>query len=105
LALSITVPKILLPSAAVHSWTAGAIGLMTLAVMTRASLGHTGRDLTATPGIVLIYLAVTFGALARIAAGFGWHPDLMLKIGATGWVLAFGGFCAAFGALLAYDRR
>jgi len=38
------------PTAGIHAWTAGAIGLMTLAVMTRASLGHTGRPLEA--GIV-----------------------------------------------------
>lgn len=105
LALSIAAPDILLPSAAVHGWTAGAVGLMTLAVMTRASLGHTGRDLTATPGIVGIYLAAALGALARIAAGFGWQPDLMLKIGAIGWILAFGGFCVAFGVLLMTARR
>lgn len=42
-------------SAAIHAWTAGAIGTMTLAVMTRATRGHTGRVLTAPPGTVAIY--------------------------------------------------
>src|SRR5262245_29993506 len=41
LGLSILRPDIVLASAATHAWTAGAIGTMTLAVMTRASLGHT----------------------------------------------------------------
>ena len=31
------------PSAGIHAWTGGAIGTMTLAVMSRATLGHTGR--------------------------------------------------------------
>src|SRR5690606_35831248 len=31
---------------ALHAWTTGAVGLMTLAVMTRASLGHSGQPLT-----------------------------------------------------------
>ena len=38
-----------IPAAAgIHAWAGGAIGTMTLAVMTRASLGHTGRALTAS---------------------------------------------------------
>ena len=32
------------PSAGIHAWTGGAIGAMTLAVMSRATLGHTGRQ-------------------------------------------------------------
>jgi uncharacterized protein involved in response to NO len=36
-------PDAIAPSAALHALTAGAVGTMTLAVMTRASLGHTGR--------------------------------------------------------------
>ena len=39
----------LLPgSAGIHAWMAGAAGIMTLAVMTRASLGHTGQPLVAS---------------------------------------------------------
>jgi len=46
----------LLPqTAALHALTAGAISTMTLAVMTRASLGHTGRPLAAGPGTATIY--------------------------------------------------
>ncbi len=41
-----------------HLWMAGAIGLMTLAVMTRATLGHTGQALTAGAGTVAIYMAL-----------------------------------------------
>src|SRR5262249_30759783 len=43
LAASILWPGAIPPSAGIHAWTAGAIGMMTLAVMTRASLGHTGH--------------------------------------------------------------
>ena len=32
-------------TAGIHAWTGGGVGTMTLAVMTRASLGHTGREL------------------------------------------------------------
>ena len=55
-------------SAAIHAFTAGAMATMILAVMTRASLGHTGRELRANAATVAIYLLVTLGALIRVAA-------------------------------------
>jgi len=53
-----------------HAWTVGAVGTLTLAVMTRASLGHTGRELTASAPTRLIYAAILVEALARITASF-----------------------------------
>src|SRR6516225_2268020 len=86
-------------SAALHAWTAGAFGLMTLAVMTRASLGHTGHDLVASMPTQLIYLAALIAALARIAAAFA--PSLLLfHIAAFAWIAAFAGFAAVYGPLL-----
>lgn len=46
---------LVLASAGIHAWTAGAVGTMTLAVMSRASLGHTGRTLTADWATQLVY--------------------------------------------------
>jgi len=105
LGLSILRPDIIPPSGAIHAWTAGAIGTMTLAVMTRASLGHTGRPLTATPAILALYVAVIFAAVARIAAGFGMMREPMLQLSATAWVIAFAGFIVVFGPLLATRRK
>jgi len=86
-------------SAALHAWTAGAFGLMTLAVMTRASLGHTGRDLVASIPTQLIYLAALVAVLARIAAAFA-PSVLLLHLAGFAWVAAFAGFAAAYGPLL-----
>jgi uncharacterized protein involved in response to NO len=55
-------------SAAIHAITAGAMTTMILAVMTRASLGHTARALKASPATVLVYLLVTGGAVLRVSA-------------------------------------
>lgn len=104
LALGIARPDIVAQSGALHGWTAGAIGIMTLAVMTRASLGHTGRPLTATRPIQFIYLAAIVAALARIAAAFGLLREPMLHLSATAWVAAFGGFVIVFGPLLLRRR-
>lgn len=90
-------------TAGIHAWTAGAIGIMTLAVMTRASLGHTGRPLTATAGTQLIYACALVAVLTRIAAAF--NPAMLwLHVSATAWVLAFGGFAVLYGPLLGWNR-
>jgi uncharacterized protein involved in response to NO len=104
LALGIAAPGAIAASGVLHSWTAGAIGLMTLAVMTRASLGHTGRPLTATWPIQLIYAAALVAALARIVAAFGIAREPMLHISATAWVAAFAGFALVYAPLLTRQR-
>jgi uncharacterized protein involved in response to NO len=100
MAATIMRPDLVPQAAAMHAWTAGAIALMTLAVMTRASLGHTGQALTASNIIVAIYLSAAIGAAARILAAFGVAPLPMLTVAAAGWTLAFLGFSLAFGQLL-----
>ncbi len=71
LSAEILMPGVFGMAAAQHLWMGGAIGLMTLAVMTRATLGHTGQELHAGPGTVAIYLALVTAVLARVAAGSG----------------------------------
>ena len=96
---SVLWPAIFPTSAGFHAWMAGAVGLMTLAVMTRASLGHTGQELAATLPTQLIYLCALIAALTRIAAAF--EPSrALLHIAAAAWILAFGGFAIAYGRLL-----
>lgn len=72
-------------SAALHALTAGAIGTMTLAVMTRASLGHTGRAIVADSSVKAIYALVTLGAALRVAAPL--LPDAYIALLATGGTL------------------
>lgn len=92
------------PAAGQHIWMAGAIGLMTLAIMTRASLGHTGRTLTASSATTAIYLALIGSVLARLAYGF-WPGQMGLVHLAAGlWILAFGGFAVAYWPVLVRPR-
>jgi uncharacterized protein involved in response to NO len=104
LPLGIFAPGLVAQTGSLHGWTTGAIGLMTLAVMTRASLGHAGRPLTATHPIQFIYVAALIAALARIVAAFGLLREPMLHLSATAWVLAFGGFVVIYAPLLARRR-
>jgi uncharacterized protein involved in response to NO len=93
------------PTAGIHAWAGGAFGVMTIAVMTRASLGHTGRRLEATFATQAIYAAVVIAALARICAALhsAWSMSL-LHVAAFAWVAAFLGFAAGFGPLLVGAR-
>jgi uncharacterized protein involved in response to NO len=94
------------PGAGIHAWTVGAAGTMTLAVMTRASLGHTGNALAASPVTQAIYAAIVIAALARICASLeaAWSEPL-LYISAFAWLVAFFGFAGSYGRLLAGTQR
>ena len=96
----------LLPhTAALHALTAGAIGTMTLAVMTRASLGHTGRPLAAGPGTTAIYLLVTLAAVLRLFAPLtAAHYLVVLSLAGAAWSGAFGLFVLVYARSLTLPR-
>src|SRR5262249_57495403 len=87
-------------TAGVDAWTAGAIGLMTLAVMTRASLGHTGQPLRAGRATLIIYVAVLAAATARIVAAFSGSITL-LELAGLAWLAAFSCLLFVYGPLFA----
>lgn len=93
-------------SAAIHALTAGAIGTMILAVMTRVARGHTGRDLSADRVTGLIYVLVTLAAAARVAAAFaaGWTMPLLIAAACL-WIAAFGAFTLRYGPMLLLPRE
>lgn len=86
--ISVEVPV----AAAYHALTAGAMGTMIAAVMTRASLGHTGRPLVAGAGTTAIFGLIITGALLRVVSAF-------TEIG-YGTVLGLSGAAWAGGYLL-----
>ena len=89
---------------AVHVLTSGGMGTMTLAVMTRASLGHTGRPRHADRLTVAMYLLVNAGALLRIFAPNTETPTVlthaMLGLSALGWSGAYLLFAVHYGPYL-----
>lgn len=104
LAVAAVVPTVP-PSAGIHALTAGALAGMILAVTTRATLGHSGRALSAGPATTLIYAAVAGAAAARVAAALWPQPGAaLLMVSGTAWLLAFGLFCATYGPMLARAR-
>ena len=94
-------------SAGIHAWMAGGAGVMTLAVMSRATLGHTGQKLTASASTEAIYVAAIIAALARICAVIEpVYSGSLLDLAAFAWAAAFLGFTVFFGpVLISYDKR
>lgn len=106
LGASILLPSDVPGTAAIHALTAGMIGVMTLAVMTRTSRSHTGRERRADLATLLIYLFVNLAALTRTLAPFvssGYTELLVLS--AIFWSLAFGLFALAYGPMLTRSSR
>jgi uncharacterized protein involved in response to NO len=88
-------------SAGIHAWTIGAMATLTLAVMTRATLGHTGRLLSASRATQFIYGSVISAALLRVGAAFdSTDSNLLLHLSALAWILAFVVFAAIYGPML-----
>lgn len=90
----------------IHAFGTGAIGTMILAVMTRASLGHTGRRIVASRTIVSSYYLVTLAALLRVGAPFV-DPRLhgaALIAAALSWIGAFAIFAFVYAPILTTQR-
>jgi uncharacterized protein involved in response to NO len=94
------------PTVALHALTAGAMGAMIIAVMTRVALGHTGRPLSAPPAAAAAYVLVSAGALVRVigplltpnGAAIAWTLSALL------WAGAFAAFLAGYARILVEPR-
>jgi len=90
----------------IHTWSVGTIALMTIAVMTRVTRGHTGQAQVTTPGTFLLFTALLIAVFARLAAvSLPQYTSILLTIAATGWVFAFAGFALIQTPALFLPRR
>jgi uncharacterized protein involved in response to NO len=104
-ALAVLVPGSLGGTAPLHAWTVGAVGLMTLGVMTRATRGHTGRELKASPITVAIYGFMIAAALLRVGAGALPQAYMVLIVAAgAAWTAAFVLFLFEYAPMLLGPR-
>lgn len=100
-ALSIVAPTVVDPLAAVHLWTVGTVGAMTLAVMTRASRGHSGRPLVAGRLEVAIFALVLVGTAARVAAPYADAATAaVLEAAGLAFAAAYLAFAAGYARML-----
>ncbi|KRB30889.1 NnrS family protein [Mesorhizobium sp. Root172] len=102
--LAVVLPETVPSAAGIHAFSVGAVACMTLAVMTRATLGHTGRELRAGIGTCAVFVAIVLAAILRIGAAFVPAEEVLLHMSATLWVVAFLGYAALFGGMLVQPK-
>lgn len=95
------------PLLAVHAWTVGGIGMMTLGMMARVSLGHTGRSIHEPPSWVLpAFVSITLAFLLRVGGPllFPRAYSTWVTLSAVSWVAAFALFVAVYTPILLRPR-
>lgn len=103
---SVLWPHFVPTGSAIHLWTTGAIGIMTLAMMTRVSRGHTGRRLTAPLATQIIFALILLSALIRPAPIFlPEYATVLLEIASYSWICAFAVFLIFYSHSLIIGKK
>lgn len=93
-------------ASATHVLTVGTISAMMLAVMTRATRGHTGRQLTSSVSTNAAYAAILACAIIRpLSAIAPAHLDLIYAVAGLSWLAAFALYIIEYGPMLVGTRR
>jgi len=98
--------SLVLPSLALHAFTLGGIGVLTLGMMARISLGHTGRAMKASNAIAVAFVLINIAALFRVLLPIampGWYETL-IYISTLSWLAAFSLFVFVYGPILTTAR-
>lgn len=90
------------PFLAMHAYTTGGIGVMTLGMMARVALGHTGRPLEPPKIMAWAFAALNLAALVRVFGPllFPGQTALAHLVGGALWMTAFAAFTAAYAPML-----
>ena len=91
---------------ATHALTVGAIGGLTLGMMTRTARGHTARPLVADGYELTCFVLIQAAAGARVFGALAWPALYMASIQLSGllWAAAFGLFVVRYWPVLARPR-
>ncbi len=98
--------SVVLPSLALHAFTLGGIGVLTLGMMARVSLGHTGRAMKASNTIAIAFALINVAALFRVLLPIampGWYENL-IYVSTLFWLAAFSLFVFVYAPILASAR-
>lgn len=94
------------PSLALHAFTLGGIGVLTLGMMARVSLGHTGRALKASNAIAIAFVLINVAALFRVLLPIAmpdWYENL-IYVSTLFWLAAFSLFVFVYAPMLTRAR-
>ncbi|MEQ1620317.1 MAG: NnrS family protein [Methylococcales bacterium] len=91
-----------LPTLSLHAFTLGGIGVLTLGMMSRVALGHTGRALRVSNAMAIGFVLINFTAFARVLLPAflpGWY-DSLIYVSTFSWLAAFSLFVYVYGPIL-----
>ena len=97
---------IVLPTLALHAFTMGGIGVITLGMMARVSLGHTGRVLKASQAMAIAFALINLAALVRVFVPMllpQWYADIIYASTLL-WLAAFSLFAFVYAPILTTAR-
>jgi uncharacterized protein involved in response to NO len=97
---------LIVPLPALHALTVGAVGVFTLGMMARVSLGHTGREMRSSALTNVAFVLVNAASLVRAGATLLWPAGYATWILVSGllWTLAFGLFLWVYAPILIAPR-
>jgi len=98
--------SVVLPSLALHAFTLGGIGVLTLGMMARVSLGHTGRAMKASNAIAIAFVLINVATLFRVLLPIAmphWYENL-IYVSTLSWLAAFSLFVFVYAPILSSAR-
>jgi Uncharacterized protein involved in response to NO len=97
---------LVLPSLSLHAFTVGGIGVLTLGMMARVSLGHTGRALRVSNAMAIAFILLNIAALSRVLLPIAlpnWYGTLVY-LSMLFWLAAFALFIYVYSPMLTTAR-
>ena len=90
-----------------HLLTVGGMGGLILAMISRVSLGHTGRPLSPPKSMTIAYILISLAAIVRTFGPWGLPEKTLLFIDISGglWIMAFAIFIITYGPMLMSARK
>lgn len=91
---------------AIHTFTVGTIGVMTVGMMARVALGHTGREMKTHPAMTISFIVINLAVVTRVAFPLMFPEQYLRWVQISGWmwVLAFVIFCLIYAPILIKPR-
>ncbi len=100
----VDIPKLL----AIHAFTVGGIGMMTIGMISRVSLAHTGRNVYQPPkALIYAFMAILCSAIVRVFLPLFdiWNYETLIGVSQIFWVLAFAIFTMTYAPILIRPKR
>lgn len=89
-----------------HAFTVGGIGMMTLGMMARVSIGHTGREMVLGSWMVMSFIILNVATIVRVIVPMFMHDSYLqlIQVASGLWIVSFTIFAIAYTPMLLKAR-